>query len=80
VGQRVAILFERTYRYLPLGRVYICDCGTWGSVTLPESFTDRGVPAVVQPLTADVLTELAAVVAALRPHLTDHDEGSNLVL
>jgi hypothetical protein len=60
--------------------VYICDGGTLGSVTLPESFTDRGVPAVDQPLTADMLTELAAVVAALRPHLTDDDEGSNLVL
>src|SRR3979411_3065084 len=71
-GQRVAILFERTYRYLPLGRVYICECGTLGSVTLPESFTDRGMPAAHQPLTADVLSDLAAVVAVLRPRLTDH--------
>jgi hypothetical protein len=78
-GQRVAILFERTYRHLPLGRVYICDGGTLGNVTLPDSFTDRGVPAAVQPLTADVLTDLAAVVAVLRPHLTDHNRGSSLV-
>ena len=78
-GQRVAILFERTYRHLALGRVYICDGGTLGSVTLPESFTDRGAPAAVQPLTADALTDLAAVVAALSPPLTDHDGGPSLV-
>ena len=49
-GQRVAILFERTYRYLPLGRVYVCDGGTLGNA-LPGCFTDRGAPAAARPLT-----------------------------
>jgi hypothetical protein len=75
----VALLFERTYRYIPLGRVYVCDGGTLGNVTLPESFTDRGALPAAKPLTADVLTELAAVVSALRPHLTSQPGGTNLV-
>jgi hypothetical protein len=68
----VAILFERTYRYIPLGRVYVCDGGTVGNLTLPEAFTDRGAPAAAELLTVDVLSDLAAVVAALRTQLTGH--------
>jgi len=50
-----------------------------GTVTLPEHFTDRrGVPAA-RPLTADVLIDLAMVVAALRPRLTGKEEGTSLV-
>ncbi len=79
-GQRVAILFERTYRSIPLGRVYVCDGGTLGNVTLPESFTDRGPPAAARPLTAEVVTDLAAVVSALRHRLTDHEGGTSLVV
>lgn len=60
------ILFERKYRYIPLGRVYVCDGGTLGSVTLPETFTDRGASPATRPLTAEVLTDLAAVVSAVR--------------
>jgi hypothetical protein len=75
----VALLFERTYRYIPLGRVYVCDGGTLGNVTLPESFTDRGALPAAQALTADVLTDLAAVVSALLPHLTSQSGGPNLV-
>jgi hypothetical protein len=78
-GQRVAILFERTYRYLPLGRVYVCDGGTLGNVTLPEHFTDRGAPAAARPLTVDVLADLASVVSALQRDLTDHQGGTSLV-
>ena len=33
------------------------------SVTLPESFTDRGAPPAPRPLTADVLTDLSALVS-----------------
>ena len=41
-----AILFERTYREPTRGRVYVCEAGPLGTVTLPEHFTDRGaVPA-----------------------------------
>jgi hypothetical protein len=66
-GQRVAILFERTDRRLSRGRVYCCEGGTLGgTVTLPESFTDRAAPAASGRLTLDVLRDLAAVVAGLR--------------
>jgi hypothetical protein len=37
-----------------------------GTVTLPEHFTDRGATPAATPLTADVLIDLATVVAALR--------------
>ncbi len=56
---------------MALGRVYLCDGGTLGSVTLPEAFTDRGGPPATRPLTADVLADLAAVMSALRKHLTE---------
>ena len=79
-GQRVAILFERTYRDVSRGRVYICDCGTLGgTVTLPEHFTDRRTPPAPGPMTADVLIDLAAVVSAIRGRLTGREEGTSLV-
>lgn len=78
-GQRVSILFERRYRSA-LGRVYICDGGPLRNVTLPEDFTDRGTPAATRPLTAEVVTDLAAVVSALRHRLTDHEGGTSLVV
>ena len=58
------------YRYPPLGRVYICDGGELGNMTLPEDYTNRGALAAARPLTADVLADLAAVIAALRNTLT----------
>ena len=78
-GQRVAILFERTYKNAARGRVYICEGGSQGTVALPEHFTDRGVPPATGPLTADVLLDLAAVMSALRRRLTAEQEGTNLV-
>ena len=69
-GQRVSILFERVYRYPRLGRVYICDGGELGNMTLLEDYTNRGALAAARPLTADVLADLAAVIAALRNTLT----------
>jgi hypothetical protein len=77
-GQRVSVLFERRYRSA-LGCVYICDGGPLRNVTLPEDFTDRGAPATTRPLTVEVLTDLAAVVSALRRRLTGHEGGTNLV-
>jgi hypothetical protein len=65
----VPILFERKYRHLPLGHVYVCDGGALGSVTLPEPFTDRGAAPATRPLTAEVLTDLVAVVSAVRRSL-----------
>ena len=78
-GQRVAILFERTYKNTARGRVYICEGGPLGTVALPEHFTDRGVPPAMALLTADVLLDLAAVISALRRRLTAEQEGTTLV-
>ena len=77
-GQRVSILFERTYRD-GIGRVYICEGGALGTVTLPEHFTDRAAPSAAGPVTVDGLIELAAVVSAIRSRLTGTQEGTNLV-
>lgn len=59
-------MFERRYPNQATGRLYVCDGGTLGQLTLPECFTDRGPEADPRPLTVEVLAELAAVVAALR--------------
>ena len=47
------------------GRLYVCDGGALGSVTLPEDATDRGGEPAERPLSFEVLVGLAAVVAAL---------------
>jgi hypothetical protein len=57
------ILFERQ---LAGGLVYICEGGSLGTVTLPEDFTDRGLPPAPRPLTAEVLADLAATLSALK--------------
>jgi hypothetical protein len=62
-GERLRVLFERRRG---AGRVYVCEGGPLGSVTLPEGATDRAAPAVERPLTYELLVELGAVVAALR--------------
>ena len=59
----MAVLFERRYRQL--GRVYICDGGRLGDVTLPEGFTDRGLPPDPSPLNREILADLAAIVSAI---------------
>lgn len=59
----MVILFERRYR--KLGRVYVCDGGRLGNLTLPEDFTDRGLPGETTPLNAEVLANLVAIVSAI---------------
>jgi Family of unknown function (DUF5372) len=63
VGQRLPVLFERR---LGAGRVYICEGGPLGTLTLPEDFTDRSLPPATRPLTAEILAELAATLSALK--------------
>jgi Family of unknown function (DUF5372) len=63
-GQTVLILSE--YRSRAVGRVYVCGGGALGHVALPEAFTDRGLPPAPRPVTAEILADVAAVVAALR--------------
>src|SRR5580692_7089815 len=62
-GQRVPIVFERRGR--SGGKVYVCDCGGLGHLSLPESFTDRGSPLGTGTLDVTVLAELAAIVSAV---------------
>jgi len=47
------------------GRLYVCDGGALGSVTLLEGATDRGAEPAERPVSVEVLVEVAAVVAAL---------------
>ena len=62
LGQRVPILFTRRRAGV---RLYACEGGPLGSVTLPEDFTDRGLTPAARPLTAEVLAGLAATITAL---------------
>jgi len=76
-GKRVLILQERRYRLR--GRVFVCDAGSLGICTLPDEFTDRGCHRPIGDLPAvdaDVLAELATLVAALgrKPLTKDLDK------
>ena len=62
-GQRVAVLFVKRRAGL---RVFVCEGGPAGSVTLPEAWTDRGVTAAGHRLCADGLTAAADLVRVLR--------------
>ena len=72
-GQRVPILFERRYRNL--GHVFTCDGGRFGTITLPESFTDRALAGDDHALTVEVLVELLAEVENLGAGLTDEGQS-----
>ena len=61
-GQRLEVLLESR---CGAGRLYVCDGGPLGGVALPEEATDRGPEPAEQPLSFEVLAELAALVAAL---------------
>jgi hypothetical protein len=61
-GQRLAILFVRRWAG---SRLFVCEGGPLGSVTLPEDATDRGAEAAPGPLTFEVLAELVAVAGAI---------------
>jgi hypothetical protein len=64
-GQRLEILFERRLQ-VKQQRVYVCDGGALGTLYLPEGFTDRADPPAPQLLSVDILTRLAALIAALQ--------------
>ena len=68
-GQLVSILLERRSRSTHQC-VYVCDGGVLGTLYLPEGFTDRADPPAPRPLTLGILTNLAAMVAALQKSLT----------
>lgn len=62
-GENLAILFERRWAG---SRLYVCEGGPLGSVTLPEDATDRGVEPARAPLTIEALAGLVLVVGAMR--------------
>ena len=61
-GERLEVLFVRR---VGAGRIYSCEGGPLGSVSLPEDATDRGPEPAAGPLTIEVLAALVAVVSAL---------------
>lgn len=71
------ILLERRYR--SIGRVYVCDGGSFGHVTLPESFTDCGPPPAAAALDIEVLISLVALVSALEKELDSGDANRILL-
>ena len=52
-------------RRVGAGRIYSCEGGLLGSVSLPEDATDRGPEAAERPLSIEVLAVLVVLVADL---------------
>jgi hypothetical protein len=65
------VLFERK---LAGGLAVSCEGGPLGSLMVPVTWTDRGVPAADAPLTYEVLIELAGL-----SRLLNRDTGGDVV-
>jgi phosphatidate phosphatase APP1 len=76
-GKQVPILFQR--RLKRGGVIYICDGGEQGNATLPESFTDRGLPPASNVLTVGVLAELMAEMEKMKKVIDNVMEEGDLV-
>jgi hypothetical protein len=62
-GERLPILYERR---CASGRVYVCEGGALGTVSVPAAWSDRHPRAPAPgPLTAEVLAALARLLAAI---------------
>jgi hypothetical protein len=61
-GERLVVLFVRR---IGAGRIYVCEGGPLGSVSLPEDATDRGAGPAERPSSIGVLAALVALVAEL---------------
>lgn len=61
-GERLQVLFVRR---IGAGRIYVCEGGPLGSVSLPEDATDRGPEPAEGPLSIEVLAALVALVGEL---------------
>jgi hypothetical protein len=61
-GQRLAVLFERSYADR---RLYVCEGGRAGTIAIPEDATDRAPAPASAPLTEEVLAGLVELVAAI---------------
>ena len=62
-GQQLSILFERKR---PEGLLYVCEGGPLGTIGLPAAWTSLSEPPAERPLTVEMLSELAALVKALK--------------
>ena len=57
-GQRLEVLFAKRRN----GRaVFVCAGGVYGSITLPEAWTDRGEPPLARRLSAEGLATLGTL-------------------
>ena len=61
-GERLEVLYVRREAG---GRVYVCDGGRFGGVSLSEAATDRGPARADRPLTLEVLIDLVALLVAI---------------
>ena len=61
-GARLEVLFVRR---IGASRIYSCEGGPLGSVSLPEDATDRGPERAELPLSVEVLAALVVLVADL---------------
>jgi Family of unknown function (DUF5372) len=61
-GERLVIVSERRFAG---ERVYLCEGGVLGAVTVREDATDRGPEPTARPLTVEVLADLLAARRAL---------------
>ncbi len=61
-GQRLEILFAKRRAG---ATVLVCAGGSYGSITLPESWTDRGEPPESHRLSAEALATLDTLVRAI---------------
>jgi Family of unknown function (DUF5372) len=61
-GQRLEVLFARRRDD---GVVFVCGGGAYGSITLPQAWTDRGEPPRACRLSAEGLAALDTLVRAM---------------
>ncbi|HUZ35099.1 MAG TPA: DUF5372 family protein [Streptosporangiaceae bacterium] len=62
-GQRLEVLFAKRRAG---ATVFVCVGGAYGSITLPQAWTDRGEPPETGRLSAEGLAALGAVTRALQ--------------
>ena len=63
-GQRLAVLFTQHKR---TGLYFVCEVEGRRRVTVPQEWTDRGVPASTDRLAVDGLTAARELVDAIEP-------------
>ena len=61
-GQRLEVLFAKRRDE---GVVFVCGGGVYGSITLPQAWTDRGEPPLAHRLSAEGLAALDTLARAM---------------